>query len=51
MTPQGWIGLTVCLIIIIAIGTTILVMDAWGNLHPRWVDKQIKKMEARSKWD
>lgn len=44
MTPQGWLGLAVCIIIIIAIGTTVLVMDAWGNRHSAWTDNQAEKI-------
>ena len=45
MTPQFWDGMAVCLIIIAAVGTTILALDVWGERHPKWVDKQVKKIE------
>lgn len=45
MTPQFCDGMAVCLIIIAAVGTTILALDAWGNRHPKWVDKQIDKIK------
>lgn len=39
------LGLLVCVAMVAAVGITILLLDAWGNRHPDWVDKQIEKIE------
>lgn len=38
------LGLLVCIAMVAAVGITILLLDAWGNRHAEWTDKQVRRV-------